>query len=36
MSFKETDFLGKLFPNIWIIFHINCLKKEELIKLLSF
>ena len=18
MSFKETDFLGKLFPNIWI------------------
>ena len=36
MSFKETDFPGKLFPNIWIIFHINCLKMEELIKLLSF
>lgn len=29
MSFKETDFLGKLFPNIWIIFHISCLKRKN-------
>ena len=36
MSFQETDVLGKLFPNKCIIFHISCLKKEELIKLLSF